>query len=301
MPIGARDRITDQDSPVSGLSLRTIAEAVPPVSMATALLFYFGWARSDVQARALGINESVLRMSVTDYLLRSISSLYLPLVTCISVALICIAVQYRFRRLLATPAFPRVCRRVAVALGGTAPALPVLALWLERIHPPLRSLLVPLACAIAVLMAAYLGWILRTIAALRIRQLPERAAHDAAYRPTTKLLIGLLVGLLIFWELSGYAAVVGRGLARQITDNLRALPAVIVYSQTDLLISAPGVTVDAYQGEHLAYRYAYGGLRFLQYSGETYYLLPENWTQDHKVVIVIRDSPELRIEFHGTG
>ena len=49
------------------------------LTLVTAVLFYFGWRRSDVQAREMSIDVSLFAYPSQDYVLRSISSLYLPL------------------------------------------------------------------------------------------------------------------------------------------------------------------------------------------------------------------------------
>src|SRR5215203_5044993 len=62
-----------------------MATVLGNVAVLTALLVYFGWVRSGVQARHLGIDESVLGMTTRDYLLRSVRSV-LVLLLIISVA-----------------------------------------------------------------------------------------------------------------------------------------------------------------------------------------------------------------------
>ena len=49
------------------------------LTLVTGVLFYFGWRRSDVQAVEMGVDVSLFGFSSQDYVLRSISSLYLPL------------------------------------------------------------------------------------------------------------------------------------------------------------------------------------------------------------------------------
>ena len=61
-------------------TLRGIGSVVAPTSAVTALLYYFGWTRTTVQATRLGLDESLLGYSTQDYLLRSITSMLAPLV-----------------------------------------------------------------------------------------------------------------------------------------------------------------------------------------------------------------------------
>jgi hypothetical protein len=57
------------------------------VTIITVVMLYFGWRRSDVQAQDMGIDVSLFGFSTQDYVLRSISSLYLPLLAVFGLAL----------------------------------------------------------------------------------------------------------------------------------------------------------------------------------------------------------------------
>src|SRR5690348_6809754 len=52
--------------------LKRVGAVFANVAVITALLVYFGWTRSEVQSKRLGIDESILGMSTRDYLLRSV-------------------------------------------------------------------------------------------------------------------------------------------------------------------------------------------------------------------------------------
>ncbi len=49
------------------------------LTLATATMYYFGWRRSDVQARAMEMDVTMFGFTTQDYVLRGISSLYAPL------------------------------------------------------------------------------------------------------------------------------------------------------------------------------------------------------------------------------
>src|SRR5918999_1340773 len=50
-----------------------------PIAVGTTLLFYFGWVRSNEQARQFGADISVFEMSADDFTLRSVNVVFLPL------------------------------------------------------------------------------------------------------------------------------------------------------------------------------------------------------------------------------
>ena len=56
------------DSPMRA-AVSVLTTLGPPLTIATALMFYFGWARSDVQARYMGLDVSLFGFSTQDYVL----------------------------------------------------------------------------------------------------------------------------------------------------------------------------------------------------------------------------------------
>ena len=70
------------------------------MTLVTAVLFYFGWRRSDVQAGAMSIDVSLFGFSSQDYVLRSISSLYLPLLVILGLGLAWLWLHLRVTLLL---------------------------------------------------------------------------------------------------------------------------------------------------------------------------------------------------------
>jgi hypothetical protein len=66
------------ESPVKSL-LSVLASVGLPVTLISALMLYFGWARTDQQARYMGLDVSLFGFTAQDYILRSISTLFVPL------------------------------------------------------------------------------------------------------------------------------------------------------------------------------------------------------------------------------
>jgi hypothetical protein len=57
-------------------ALETTGLVVAPVTLLTALLFYFGWASSNSLWTYFGVDQSVLGFSARDYILRAIRPLF---------------------------------------------------------------------------------------------------------------------------------------------------------------------------------------------------------------------------------
>ena len=78
--------------------LMTVVTSIgSPIALATALLFYFGWVRSEEQAQAFGADASVFAMSTNDYLLRSVNILFFPVMLLLLAGLLAIRVDRRLR------------------------------------------------------------------------------------------------------------------------------------------------------------------------------------------------------------
>jgi hypothetical protein len=281
----------------SALSL--IGVLGPPLTVATALLVYFGWARSDVQARELGLEESVLGMSTRDYVLRSIDTLFVPLlfVGCVGIGWLLAHEQIsravdHGRGLNGWRTGFRVLRFAWLAVP-TAGYLAGLGwpMWME--------LIVPLCLAVGILATTYASVMLRRIAARSGASVDSSLAtwHWALM----KLLIGALVALSLFWELSEFAGVVGRGLAHQVVANLDQRTGVVVFSKEDIQIGGPGVNKYRITESTSAYGFRYDGLRLLQHTGDKYYLLPVGWRTVADGVIALPDDGTLRLEFSNSG
>src|SRR6266404_2829120 len=80
-----------------------------PVVLGTVLLFYFGWVRTNAQMHDLGLDSSVLNFSTTEYILKSIYVLFIPLVVLLALALLLNGLHQR----LVAPAVRQPHRRIA--------------------------------------------------------------------------------------------------------------------------------------------------------------------------------------------
>ncbi|CAN7369580.1 hypothetical protein [Arthrobacter sp. LjRoot14] len=261
----------------------------PPLTIATALLVYFGWARTDAQAKAMGLDVSLFGFTVQDFVLRSIPSLFIPLVWLLIVAAVWLSVD-RFLAGRLTAGRGAGIRRLAavILVAGLGCAA---AMWLVVILQPERTVLfVPYIMAGGVLLAAWGLSLWR-----RSAEVPGRSLA-ALSRGSEKTLIFCLVTLLLFWGTSDYAQALGRGLAVSYEQRSALLPTAVVYSKDRLGISAPNVTEQSSgTAEHPVYQYS--GLRLLVVSGGRIFLLNEGWTLRSGKVVVLRDDPGMRVEY----
>ena len=282
-----------RDEPLAiGPALRALAVVGPPVTIATSLLFYFGWATTAAQSRAMGLDESIFAMRTQDYVLRSLDALYLPIIALSLATLAWVVLHGHVLRSLdgwdggRLPWVVRLARQawwcwllVAVALyAGWAPG---------------RLLVAPLAVAVTLLLVEY-RWRLPT----------GRPADDEQGSPrwTASLravLVGVVVTVLLFWEVAEFAEVVGRGRAGAMVAAIPGLTNVSVLSERDLQLAADGVQTVRIGDEGSAYRYRYDGLRLLQFTGDTWFLVPSGWQPGQAPLVALPEQESVRLEFHG--
>jgi hypothetical protein len=289
------------------------------ITLVTAVLFYFGWRRADVQAQEMSIEVSLFGFSTQDYVLRSISSLYLPLLLLLGIGLAWLAAHARVVRLLRSDALREGSRRATaaawtrwIAIGATVLAAAVLLFTLAtrmRPRPPVvrelvtalqfRQWVVPLVLVIATLTAAYASWLNR-----QLRPAEAQAASEPTEAPAlwqTVVPPVLLTGTVIlggFWMLEEYAASVGRSYAYQLAAGVEEMPRTVVLSPTPLGIEAPGVDevrLGAVGSPEVRYRTT--GLRLLARSGGKVLLVHGGWSPETGTIIVLADRDELGWQF----
>ena len=255
-----------------------------PLALATALLFYFGWVRSEEQASAFGADASVFAMSTQDYVLRSVNILFFPVVLLLLVSLLALRLD---RRLRTGGAPPRWVLPLSMALRYSWALFLPLGFLLVGVAGRAGDVMLPLWVTLAVLGPVY-GTVLRRAAAGDPRRFSFRA---------TALLIAL-VTVCLFWQTERLASLGGEFLAKDLKENLAdRLHPVVLFSAKDLSITGPGVTATAVGGADAAYRYRYSGLYLLQHSGGKYFLLTDGWDQDQGRLVVLPDDPDNRLEF----
>jgi hypothetical protein len=270
----------------------------PPLTIATALMLSFGWARSAAQARLMGLDESLFGFSTRDYVLRSISTLYVPLLAVAALALGWLALHQRVDRALQRPSSRPALRRAgrtAMVAGLLMVAGAVLSAILTRNQNP-TPMVEPLVLAAGTATAAYGGW----LAGVAGDPGAPSLAAPPWQRALRVLLVGSVITLSLFWEMSSFAAVVGRGQALEIARTISRYPRATAFSATPLGIQAPGVReerVAAGPGSEEAASYRTTGLRFLARSGGRMFLLHDGWTPRRGTVIVLPDNEQVRWQF----
>ncbi|MGB8020103.1 MAG: hypothetical protein WCF04_02625 [Candidatus Nanopelagicales bacterium] len=284
---------------------RALLAFVPPATLVTALLYYFGWARAYAQARALGADPSVFGYTTQDYLLRSVDSLYFPLIILAGLGLVALLLHLRISQRLGEAARARggagggdpVLRRVGVALLAVGVAVLGFGLLYSADllgRSRFLDLAGPLALGVGTLLAAYGGW-LRGRAGGAADAGPFGQVPAAAWaKPVAAGFLLSVTALSLFWAVGNYALYRGQDLAIRVADGYRARPGVVVYSTDSLALEGVSQTrLDGVEGRDYTYRYS--DMRLLDRVAGTYFLLPDDWDRAPRLIL-IKDAGGVRIE-----
>ena len=274
--------MTAPKSPESPL-LRLLADVGVVVGAVTAVLYYFGWVRTRFQARALGFDVSALNLTTTDYVLKSLNVLFLPMIVLLTAVLVLHQAHRRWVEPAVARRSERAVRRAARLLSWAWAPLVVVAVAL--LSTPLNGYAMPLTLTLAVLLAAY-GRILH-----------RAKTGDDPWPMTLRVIVVVLLALAVFWTTERVARTMGEAFGRDYADDPGQLPAVVVFSAKDLQLAGNGVTRTGAPDPQAAYQFRYSGLFLLERSGDRYFLI----TGHPGRVVILRESDAVRMEFAGYG
>ena len=264
--------------------MKFITSIGSPIALATSLLFYFGWVRSEEQARAFGADASVFAMSTQDYVLRSVNVLFFPVILMLLGALLLLRVD---RALRAGPGGRRWLGPLARTLQWSWAFFLPLGFLLYAAAGRFGDVSLPLWVALAIVAPVY-GTLLRRLA----------DGDRRRFSGVAVALLAALVTVLLFWQTERLASLGGEALAQDIKDNLGTrLTQVELFSVTDLHIEGPGVTASTLSAKEGEYAYRYSGLYLLQRSGDKYFLLTAGWAENQGRLVVLPDNSGIRVEF----
>jgi heme/copper-type cytochrome/quinol oxidase subunit 2 len=277
------------------------ASVVAPITIISALLFYFGYVSSRAQYAYFGIDVDTIGLSTQDYVMRSPQPLLVPLLVLVMIAVALVALHLWVTAWLgrARPERARIMTHRALYIGLVILAAgitliilyPVLADW------PYYNLVTPIIVAVGAGVVAY-SWRLVSRLPPQPDALPSPAGSPALRRMGLVLLC-VLVAATLFWSTATIAQWSGRGLARQDARHLDDLPRVILDTKERLYISDPFIKETALPAsEGQTFRYRYRNLRLLIQGKDRMFLVPDAWSaSDSTLVVPLDDSVRVRFQF----
>jgi hypothetical protein len=279
-------------------AVQSLGAVVGPTALVTALLFYFGWVRTQSQAQYLGLDFTLFGFSTQDYVLQSTYSVLFPLAELLigGLALLWLhgAVSGLVDRRSDMKLWPWA--EGLLAFGGVALLVVGLVKNSDRYPTDAVLLLTPLCLTIGVGLTSYAVLVHRRRTAVLARR-RGGAAGSRGVPLLSVILVAMLIAVGVVWEVANYAEIKGRELGGFLVSQLAFQPGVVVYSPKRLHIDDPGVTETAFTDPESAYGFRYSGLKLLFRSNGRYFLVPESWSVDGGTAIVLQDSEALRLEF----
>jgi heme/copper-type cytochrome/quinol oxidase subunit 2 len=277
------------------------ASVVAPITIISALLFYFGYVSSRAQYAYFGIDVDTIGLSTQDYVMRSPQPLLVPLLVLVMIAVALVALHLWVTAWLgrARPERARIVTHRALYIGLVILAAgitliilyPVLADW------PYYNLVTPIIVAVGAGVVAY-SWRLVSRLPPQPDALPSPAGSPALRRMGLVLLC-VLVAATLFWSTATIAQWSGRGLARQDARHLDDLPRVILDTKERLYITDPFIKETALPpSEGQTFHYRYRNLRLLIQGKDRMFLVPDAWSaSDSTLVVPLDDSVRVRFQF----
>jgi hypothetical protein len=284
------------------------ASVVAPLSVLTAVLFYFGYASSRAQYEYFGIDVDTIGLSTQDYVMRSPAALLTPLLVLVLIG-VAVAMTHDVVR-----------RRIQAATVGAGDADPDVAqrskdrlAWLRRMSGAVTLAGQLLLVAGTVLLLSYAGlryWPLYPLvtplvmglgAALALygRRVTGMLQPDERPRLGVVLALSLVLVADVFWATATVAQWTGRGSAHDLARRLNQLPSVILDTRERLGLRSPSIeerTLPASPGQ--TFRYRYRGLHLLIQGKDRLFLVPGVWSpSDFTVVLPMDDSVRLQFQF----
>jgi len=277
------------------------ASVVAPITIISALLFYFGYVSSRAQYAYFGIDVDAIGLSTQDYVMRSPQPLLVPLLVLVVIAVALVALHLWVTAWLgrARPERARIVTHRALYIGLVILAAgitliilyPVLADW------PYYNLVTPIIVAVGAGVVAY-SWRLVSRLPPQPDALPSPAGSPALRRMGLVLLC-VLVAATLFWSTATIAQWSGRGLARQDARHLDDLPRVILDTKERLYITDPFIKETALPpSEGQTFHYRYRNLRLLIQGKDRMFFVPDAWSaSDSTLVVPLDDSVRVRFQF----
>jgi hypothetical protein len=290
-PVTDPDTKDSQTSHDISTGWRIVGTVAGQATLVAALLFYFGWARTQAVMGYFGINSAIARLSVNDYILRSLSITIRMLIILGLLTLILLSGHRWLSTTLASrqrPFMARLAMLACVVPGFLLCIAGVLGFYNWVVYST-QYPFVPIMFAVGVTLVAY-GFHIRSFVQ------PNLQPHKWSARTQTATLVILNIAL-IFWAVAAYANITGQRAGELLASNLTAQPSVIIYSEKSLGLTTP-VKVQQLPGNDSQYRYRYSNLKLLLYSTGQYFLVPDNWKRGHDPVFLINEGNEIRFEFY---
>lgn len=259
------------------------AGIVAPVTLLSALLFYFGYVSARAQYEYFGIDVDTIGLSTQDYVMRSPQPLSVPL---LMITLLAVAAVVFHNAIRPTA----VAVRRAIRMTAAVLVLGVVALLAYPLigQVPYYAFVVPAVIGVSAGVLVYLTY-------LRRKADPAQGAQW-----TLIALLAVIAVASAFWAAATTAQYTGLGLAKSDARHLDTrFPVVILDTKERLALRSPNLEETTLApGAGQTFHYRYRGLRLLVVGKDRLFLVPRIWTaSDTTVVLPLDDSVRVQFQF----
>jgi hypothetical protein len=282
------------------------ASVVAPLSVLTAVLFYFGYASSRAHFEYFGVDVDTIGLSTQDYVMRSPQALLTPLLVLVLVGVAVAIGDDVFRRRVHAAAVASTDADDSVAGQGRG--------RLAELERSFRLLELAGRCLLAVGALLLFGYAVLqdwtpyplvtplvmgigaglALSSARIRGLIRA---EAGARVGVVLALSLVLVTDVFWATATAAQWSGRGSARQLALHLDQLPTVIVDTRERLNSVSPTIKESALPASAAqTFHYRYRGLHLLIQGRDRLFLVPGVWSPSNFTLMLPMDG-SVRLQF----
>lgn len=291
--MGSAGMVYNDEAGSTSRQFKSVVDLLASVSALAGIVLYFGWVRTTALFDYFGVDETLLGLSVQDYLLRSTDVLFRPAIYLLAAATLGLFLLTLINRMTESLRRKDFQRWIFVpVIGAGAVLLSIAFLGLNESVSPLLAavclglgsfiLFCALKMAVTICVVGKGHW---------VRNLNQWAPF----------LAGIAIFAALFWATTLYAQQAGSSLASFIAQNPKALPQavpqVVLYSRFPLDSNRQsGVKESKLPGPASALNYRYIGYRLLIYSNNRWLLIsPASLDLEPNSTLVLADDDSIRV------
>lgn len=271
-----------------------IGVLIAPTTVITALCYYFGYFYTKRYFAYFGIESNALGLNTSDYVLRSIRPLFLPIVVLLLIWLAAVWVGQllvravdaeRHRQLLLLGGW------VFIAVGVLGIARGFVGMAVPTLKPDNITALTPIGLGFgaAVLIAGC--WV------LALSRRPDAPRRFLATERTSLLVATVAIVLALCWLTTMYGGYRGEEDAKSTEHELWARETAVMVDTAHPLNAPPGMLVEstlpATAGGAEIFRYEC--FRVLAVRGDQWILVPAKWRAGDGYAVILTAGPDYRI------
>ncbi|MFC9358826.1 hypothetical protein ACFTZB_19925 [Rhodococcus sp. NPDC057014] len=286
---------TEQGDPTSSALprlLRIASTAIAPITLLTALLFFFGWSHAYSFYNYFGVDSSTLGLTRQDYVMRSQDSLFVPLVV---VGLLWLPALWGHTALRARLAPRPPSQQTKVIALMMLIGLVLAALGLSQLR--FESFLASYVALAPMLLICGVVFFFYSVSLGRSLREEGHSPRSSQFAVAEWVGVFILVGLGLFWAVNDYSAAVGSKRAEEQYETIAELPSVAIFADHSLSLNIPDIIETRCGNDDAHFRYSYLGFKLVEQVGNQYLLLPATWTPIRGYALLLPRSDSIRLEF----